>query len=245
MAEGNGYSIADIGALMNNNRNGWFGGDDGIGLLFFILIFGMWGGNGFGFGGWGNNGWNNAGIQGALTRSDLYEGLNSNRVDSKLDALTLEVNNNAHDLKTGMMTGFNGTQREIMQNRFEGSQNTCSINRSIDAVRYENAKNTCDIITAGNANTQRILDTLCEDRIQALRDKVAEQSQMLQSAAFQVSQEQQNATLINALRPTPIPAYLTASPYQSYAPYGLGNNYGYGYGLGGFGYGFGNGFCPF
>lgn len=248
MAEGNGYSIADIGALMNNNnRGGWFGNGDDLGLLFFILIFGMWGG-GFGGGfGWGNNGWNNAGVQGALTRSDLFEGFNSNRVDTKLDALTLEVNNDAHDLETSMMTGFNGTQRELMQNRFEASQNTCSINRNIDAVRYENAKNTCDIITASNANTQKILDTMCEDRIQALRDKVAEQSQMLQSAAFQVSQEQQNATLINALRPTPIPAYLTASPYQSYAPYGYGSNYGYGYGLGGFGpgYGLGYGFGPF
>lgn len=207
-------------------------------IILFFLIFG----GGFG-GGWGNgwgNGWNNAGVQGTLTRSDLFEGFNSSRIDTQLDNLTLEVNNDAHNLETSMLGGFNTTQREIMQNRFEGSQNACGINRNIDQVRYENAQNTCSIINASNANTQKILDAMCEDRIQGLRDKIAEQSQMLQSAAFQVSQEQQNATLINALRPTPIPAYITASPYQSYAPYGYGNGNGYyGNGYYGLGYGFG------
>lgn len=202
-------------------------------IILFFLIFG----GGFG-GGWGNgwgNGWNNAGVQGSLTRSDLFEGFNTSRIDTQLGNLTLEVNNDAHSLETSMLGGFNTTQRELMQNRFEGSQNTCGINRNIDQVRYENAQNTCNIINASNANTQKILDAMCEDRIQGLRDKIAEQSQMLQSAAFQVSQEQQNATLINALRPTPIPAYITASPYQSYG------NGGYGYGNGFYGYGYGYG----
>jgi hypothetical protein len=239
MAEGmNSYSLADIAAMMRNNESDGFLNGNGILIILFFLIFG----GGFG-GGWGNgwgNGWNNAGVQGSLTRSDLFEGFNTSRIDTQLDNLTLEVNNDAHNLETSMLGGFNGTQREIMQNRFEGSQNTCGINRNIDQVRYENAQNTCSIINASNANTQKILDAMCEDRIQGLRDKIAEQSQMLQSAAFQVSQEQQNATLINALRPTPIPAYITASPYQSYAPYGYGNGNAYfGNGYYGFGYGFG------
>lgn len=249
MAGENGYTIADLGALlMNRDRNdgyGWgFGGN--IGWLFIIAFFFLFGGFGGGFGGgWGNNAWANAGIQGTLTRSDLNDGLSNLATHQKLDSLTMEVNNDAHNMETSMITGFNGVNNGLMENRFATQQGFCETNRNIDSVKYENAKNTCDIITAGNANTQRILDTLCEDRIQGLRDKIAEQSQMLQSAAFQVSQEQQNATLINALRPTPIPAYLTASPYQSYAPYGYGNGNGY-YGNGYWGYGFGNGgFGPF
>lgn len=204
-------------------------------IILFFLIFG----GGFG-GGWGN-GWNNAGWQGSLTRADLNDSINTLGTNQKLDSLTLEVNNDAHNLETSMIGGFNGTQREVMENRFTAQQGFCDINRNIDAVRYENAQNTCSIINASNANTQKILDTMCEDRIQGLRDKIAEQSQMLQSAAFQVSQEQQNATLINALRPTPIPAYITASPYQAYGVYGNG---GYGYGNGGF-YGYGYGYGPF
>lgn len=228
MAEGaNGYSLADVAAMMNNRDDGFLNGN-GILIILFFLIFG--GGFGGGWGNWGGAGWNNAGLQGTLTRSDLFEGFNSNRVDTKLDSLTMEVNNDAHDLETA-----------VLGNRYATQQGMCDINRNIDALRYEAAKNTCDIIASGTANTQRILDTMCQNTIQDLRDKITEQSQMLQSAAFQVSQEQQSSALINALKPTPIPAYLTASPYQSYTPYGYGNGagyfggYGYGYGLGGFG----------
>lgn len=149
----------------------------------------------------------------------------------------MEVNNDAHSLETAMMGGFNNVANQLMDNRFASQSGFCETNRNLDSIKYENARNTCDIIAAGTANTQRILDTMCEDRIQALRDKINEQSQMLQSAAFQVSQEQQNATLINALRPTPVPAYITASPYQSYG-YGNGAGY-YGNGYYGFGYGYG------
>lgn len=238
MAEGmNGYSLSDVAALMNTrgDRDGFLNGN-GILIILFFLIFG--GGFGGGFGGWGNSAWANAGVQGALTRADLNEGLNSLGTNQKLDALALEVNNDAHSLETGMMSGFNGVTSAITDSRYAMQNAFCETNRNIDALRYENARNTCDIIAAGTANTQKILDTMCQNTIQDLRDKITEQSQMLQSAAFQVSQEQQNATLINALKPTPIPAYVTASPYQAYAPYGYGNGSFYGFG-------YGNGYAPF
>ena len=248
MAEGmNSYSLADIAAMMRNNEGDGFLNGNGILIILFFLIFG--GGFGGGWGNWGGNGWNNAGLQGSLTRSDLFEGFNSSRVDTKLDALTLEVNNDAHDIETAMLAGFGRTTSEITDSRYAMQSGLCETNRNIDALRYESARNTCDIIAAGKENTQRILDTMCQNTIQDLRDKVAEKDQMLQSAAFQISQEQQSSSLINALRPTPIPAYLTVSPYQSAYGYGYGYGnggyYGGGYGFGGFGPGFGPGYGPF
>lgn len=59
---------------------------------------------------------------------------------------------------------------------------------------------------------------MTQNEIQSLRDQ-------LQTANFQLSQQAQNAALINALRPTPIPAYQTCSPYESalmYANCGCG-----------------------
>ncbi len=53
------------------------------------------------------------------------------------------------------------------------------------------------------------------NEIQALRDKIAEQGQAIQTANFNLSQVAQTSNIVNALRPTPIPAYLTCSPYQS------------------------------
>jgi hypothetical protein len=64
----------------------------------------------------------------------------------------------------------------------------------------------------------------------ALREKVNEKDRELQSAQFQLSQLSQNATIINALRPTPIPAYLTCSPFTSYGGNGCGCGCGGGYG---------------
>lgn len=53
---------------------------------------------------------------------------------------------------------------------------------------------------------------MTQNEIQSLRDQ-------LQTAQFQLSQQAQNATLIATLRPTPIPAYQTCSPYEGAAMY--------------------------
>ena len=201
------YSLADIGALLNNRNDGFLEGNGIIILILFFLIFGF-GGAGFGWGG-------NSAMQGALTRAELYDGLNDNTIIRKLDGITNGLCDGFYAQNTTMLQGFNGLGSAIAENRFASQQCCCETNRNIDAVRYENARNTCDIITAQNANTQKILDTLCENKIQSLRDKVAEQSQMLQTANFQLSQQAQSANIINTLRPTPIPSYLTCSPYQS------------------------------
>jgi hypothetical protein len=103
--------------------------------------------------------------------------------------------------------GFN-TQSGISQLGYNMQSCCCETNRNIDSVRYENAQNTCAIIQAQNSNTQKILDKMCETEVNNLREQ-------LQLANFQISQQAQNATLINALRPTPTPSYLTCSPYQS------------------------------
>lgn len=92
----------------------------------------------------------------------------------------------------------------------------CGINRNIDAVRYENAKNTCNIITnanmntrdlieAGNANTQRIIDMMTQNVIQDLRDKNT-------ALTLQVSQQAQTSSIVDALKPCPRPAYIVQNP---------------------------------
>lgn len=62
-----------------------------------------------------------------------------------------------------------------------------------------------------------LLDT--QNEIQTLRDN-------LQTANFQLSQQAQSANIIGQLRPTPTPAYLTCSPYESniYASRGFYGN---------------------
>ena len=55
--------------------------------------------------------------------------------------------------------------------------------------------------------------------------QIADLREKLAVSNLQVSQQVQNATLINALRPFPQPAYITARPYTA-AP--VGTYYGHG-----------------
>ena len=88
-------------------------------------------------------------------------------------------------------------------------------NRNIDAVRFENAKNTCDITTAIHAEGEATRALINANTIQALRDKLEDKDRALLTANFQLSQQAQNAYLLNEIRPTARPAYITCSPYTA------------------------------
>ena len=208
----NGLSVADAMALTKNNNcnDSWFGGNGAwVFFLFFLLAWG----NG-GWGGFGNNATN-----GALTRAELNEGLNNQTVISKLDGISNGLCDGFYSQNTTMLQGFNGVQRDMCSGfnavnssianlGYQAQQCCCETNRNIDSVRYENARNTCDIMQNNDRNTQRIIDTLTQNTIQDLRDQ-------LQSAQLQLGNLSQTSTIINAVRPTPIPAYVTCSPYEA------------------------------
>ena len=218
MAE-NGYSLADIGALMNNRNDGW--GNNGGGFMWmFVLFFFIFAFNRNGFG--GGNG---------LTQAELQQGFDTQTIVGKLDRLGDGLCNGFYAQNTTMLQGFNTIGSQISENRFAAQQCCCETNRNIDAVRYENARNTCDIVRAIEKDGDATRALINSNTMQALRDKVAEQNLAIQSRDNQLSQLSQNATLIRELRPTPTPAYLTCSPYESsYMAYeGLrGRGYGYG-----------------
>lgn len=191
--------------------DGFGGGWMWVFFLFFLLA---WGGNGFGFG-------NNAYAQGALTRAELYDGLNNNNIVRKLDNL----GDGICQLGYSNLSNFKDIQSSI-------DTCCCGINRNIDAVRYENARNTCDIVRAIEKDGDATRALINANTVQALRDTISEKDREIQTRDNQLSQLSQNTTLINALKPCPIPAYLTCSPYEAnyYATRGFNYNYGCGCG---------------
>lgn len=201
MMDGSALDLATNIGLMNrgiqDRDDGMFGGGWGIWLL--IILFFV-----FGFGNMGNFGGGVGSGVNTLTNEFLYTNLN-NTLDRGFNQLA----NQNFGIQKDLCTGFSGLQMEIANNRFAAQQCCCETNRNIDAVRYENAKNTCDIITANTANTQRIIDQMQNDKIDALRTE-------LQSAQLALQNNAQTQTLINQLRPCPVPAYLTCSPYTAY-----------------------------
>lgn len=194
----NGLSVAD--ALALDKSDGAFGGN-GAWMMMFLFFLLAWGGNGFG-------GWGNGAAQGALTRGELCQDMNFQSLENAVRGVQSGLCDGFYAMNTGMLNGFSGVNNAIQQAQFAAQQCCCETNRNIDAVRYENSKNTCDIVNAIKADGDATRALITQNEIQALRDQ-------LQTANFQLSQQAQNSTLINAIRPTPVPAYVTCSPYES------------------------------
>jgi hypothetical protein len=140
---------------------------------------------------------------------------------------------NGFELSKEILINSNVTQRQL-------AECCCTTQRGIDKLAYEGASNTCQIITNANENTGKILVELKNAEITALRDKLAERD-------LQLSQCNQNATLIAALKPPcPVPAYPTCNPnWPSPGYYGFAGAPVAGFGGGGCcgGNGFANGFA--
>lgn len=202
-------------ANTGNNGGGFGWGGDGAWwiIILFLFVFCGWGNNGFG-GGYGN-GANGAGFQGYATRADINEGFAMNNLQSGINAiqqgicdatyaLTNAVNSGFSTTQMNMMQGFNGVQAQICSLGAQLAQCCCDIRASIQDVRYEMAKSTCDITNQMNMNTRdvidnqnngfrSILDYLCQEKIDAKNEKIAEQAAQIQTLQLQASQQAQNA----------------------------------------------------
>ena len=129
-------------------------------------------------------------------------------------------------IQQDILGGVNGVQRDIMaignnlgqainENRFTAQNCCCETNRNIDSVRYDAALNTSNINSTATANTQKILDKLAAMEANAKDAEIANLRQQLSAVNLAASQQAQNATIIQAVRPYPAPAYVVSSPYGS------------------------------
>lgn len=227
---------------MNENRgygNGGFGNGWGDGWWILLLLLCGWGNNG-----WGGNGNNqNVGYElGKIaTTNDVAAGFNNSAVLSKLNDITLGQTQGFAGVQQTMCQGFSGVNQSLMQG-FHGVDNAlctlgyqtqqgfndtqrqmsdccCKIERGIDSVNFNAERNACDIKSAIFNSTRDIIDSQrCgTDRIithltNQEMDRLRAENQGLR---FQASQAAQNAYLVDTLRPTARPAYITCSPYES------------------------------
>ena len=240
----NNYSLSDIAAVTDGNRNNGMWGGDWFG---YILLFALLGGGFGGFGGFGAGGilpwllFGNGGFGGGCgnpaTQADLAAGFNNSAVlaglhDSKLgQAKAINYNNQGFNgLNTALLQGFNGVERGFCDISHQLSDCCCATQRAIDGVNYNLATQTRDVIENANANSRAILDFLTNDKIttltaenQALKFQA---SQSAQNAFITANQEAQTAELIRRLgRDCPVPAYVVPNPNCCYGnPYGVGFN---------------------
>ena len=214
-----GLSAADIMAMTKDDgQNNWMNNP-----FIYLVWLALLGGNG---GLFGRNDRGDCATQGALTRSDMYDGFNNQDVNNQLRGITYGLSDGFYAVNTGMLNGFNGIQRDLCQGfnsvssginnlGYQMSNCCCETNRNIDAVRYEAAQNTCQITNAIHQEGEATRALINANTVQELRDKLEARDRDILARDFQLSQLNQNATLINAIKPCPIPAYITCSPYAT------------------------------
>lgn len=201
-------SAGDVLALSRNNENEMWNNP----FIYLVWLAILGGGGLFG---------NRGEVQGALTRSDMFEGFNNQEVNGQLRGITNGLCDGFYALNSGLKDGFYGTQSAIAENRFAAQQCCCETNRNIDAVRYEGAQNTCAITNAIHAEGEATRALINANTMQELRDRLEARDRDILARDFQLSQLAQTASLVNELRPCAKPAYITCSPYTS-APFGCG-----------------------
>lgn len=101
---------------------------------------------------------------------------------------------------------------------------TNAVNTGFCQTNFNGQQNTRDLLENQNANTRAILDAIQANKVEALKDRIAEQNQQINALNLAASQTAQNAYLIEKLNPNPCPqpAYVVQPPQQVTFPYNNG-----------------------
>lgn len=206
------YYMEGDSPILTGNNGGSAWGQDGIWAILLLALLGNNGGFGLG-GGRGGSEFVGYELGKVATQADVAAGFNnsavlSNQNDIKLSltqgfaGLNTVIGQGLCDLGYNVQSGFNGISHQI-------SDCCCATQRLIE-------RSTCDLLVNQNANTQKIIDYLTNEKIESLRaENVALKGR--------ISNNEQSAYIINALQPTPRPAYVVPNPNCCYA-YGCGGS---------------------
>ena len=221
--------------------NGMFGDNSIIWLLILFILIGGWNGGGYGN---GNNAipymMNNtvaSDVQRGFDQSAIISGINGistglcNGFSGVQQSLTngfaqAEIANNARQMadmqqafanQTAMMQGFNGMQSQFAQCCCDNRLATC---QTQNIVQNEGAATRLAI----QEQTQAILDKMCAQEIETLKQQNSNLQTQLNLANLAASQTAQTAALVadntaqtqyivNRVAPYPIPSYTVPNPY--------------------------------
>lgn len=240
------------------NFGGGFGGGFGNGdwswiiILLLFGLFGGWGNGGFGGGNGGN------GLYPWLLNDNTQEGFTTAALGGQLNGIqsaitngfanaevancgrTIDALNRSFDSQTAITGALYGVNNSL--------QNCCCENRlGLANLGADIAREACadraavndalrDVIAANTASTQRILDQMCNDKIDQKNEKIADLERQLTAANFAASQVAQNAFISQGLNNEVDALYnrLSNCPVPSVPVYGrqpiftCGNNCGCG-----------------
>ena len=217
LATNNGFAYPMYGNSAFGNA---FGGDGIWAIVLLALLFGN-----NGWGGFGGNGYNNLAttdyISSEFTQRDVTSGTQS--VLTALSNGFADASTNLCNVRSDILTGnmgiqnsilssSNNTQRDILTQTNELNTNLLTTALQAQAKMDECC---CTLRAQGIENTQKILDTLNQNTIDDLRSQVNDLKNTITANGIGTS-------IVNQVRPYPIPAYPVSSPYVGLYSYGNG-----------------------
>ena len=206
-----GLSAADVAAVTrNNDDDGWGGGGCWwIWIIMIAFLFPMM------MGGW-NRGGIETGVQDTLisdefVKRDIFntnQNVSNTACQTQRDVLENRYTNQLglQQLQASQQNCCCETQKEILQSRYDSAL-------MAQTMQAQMAQCCCDIKESILADGQATRQLIQDNTIQNLRDKLADRDRDLQTAYWQISQVNQTKNIVDAVRPTPIPAYQVTSPY--------------------------------
>lgn len=229
MTDGNGNAVFSMPVAPAYGGGGFGGGmfgQDCWWIILLLLIFGNGYGNGFGFGGGGMMPW-------MTTNNDVQRGFDQNAIITGINGIQGAVSNGFAQAEIAA----NGRQMADMNQNFalqSSFQNCCCENR-LATAQTQNIIGTESAATRNTIQTgiQTILDRLCQDKIDAKNETIAQLRSELMFARGQASQDVQTAAIQAGQRalaneveqyvlPTPRPAYLVSNPSCCQQNFGCG-----------------------
>jgi len=206
---------------------GGFGGGDSWAWIILLFLF-AGGGFGNGFGG-GNN------IYPWMNQADITtNGFQNAAINTAVSGVQNSITSGFGDVQTALCGGFAGVNASITNASINSMQNMnalqsqlaqCCCDNRLATVQTQNIAQSEGAATrlAIQNQTQAILDRLCQQEIDTLKERNSElqtkvlmqnlaASQTAQTAQLIADNTAQTQYIVNRVAPYPIPAYTVANP---------------------------------
>lgn len=249
--ENGGMGPADFAAMTGNNSFGGFGGDSAWWLivLFLFMFNGNWG-NGYGGGNAGGfvpyaidsgvqRGFDQAAVMGAV--QGVQGAVTTGFGDTALGLANLSqaIMQQGYQGQISTLQGFNQMASQFAncccENRLglanlgaDIAREACSdrqaVSEAMMGLTAQNNANTNALITAMNTGFQSVKDQLCQDKIDAKNEEIANlrtqlnmrnlaESQAAQTAQLFADNTAQTQYIVNRVAPYPTPSYNVPNPF--------------------------------
>ena len=179
---------------------GCFGGDWAWIILLLLLAGNGWG-NGFG-GGFGGDGvmpylWN------TQTQNDVNRGFDNSGLASQLSGIQNAITTGFANAEMSNFQGYSNISSQLAQccceNRLATANLGSDIAREACATRTSDTQNTQTLLNAITGGIQSIKDQMCNDKIDAKNDEIAQLRQEILYARGQASQVTQNQQIVDSI----------------------------------------------